>query len=193
MRFRTIAIGLGLAVIISVADAPRAPGVPEDAAGIATAASVRQAGSGQLAGKWRREDARGDRNYWLGEYPDMTLEIRVQEDVVAVRQALGRVRNGVALAGSGEEFHEYALTLDGVEHEIATPNASRRLGTARWDAGALRIDSTWTMDGADDPITVRIDETWTVLDGGATLQIHRFVEVQGRDRREATVVFTRVD
>ncbi len=146
-----------------------------------------------LAGKWQRDDARGDRSYWMREYPEMTLEIDVAADRIDVRQALGQTRDGVALPGSGNEFLEYTLILDGEEREVPSAAGSRR-ATARWENGAMTVDIAITMGGdGPDAMEVPMQQRWTVIDGGETLVLERTFSLPDRGPRTSTLFFGRID
>jgi len=153
------------------------------------AATPGKAPQDQLSGLWQRDDSRGVRSYWMGEYPEMTLEISVEGDTVHVRQALGTVRDGVTQQGSGETFLEYSLILDGRPHEVAAPGSARRVATASWLAGALQVSSTLTLSGG---LEVATTEVWRLIDGGSALQIERTAQIPDRDTRRATTVFARL-
>ncbi len=101
-----------------------------------------------LGGSWKRDDTLSDRIYWMGEYPEMTLEIAADEMNVRVRQSLGAVRDGVAQPGSGERFLEYLLVLDGEAREIPAAAGGRRTVTASWVGEAMRVTSRLRL-GAD--------------------------------------------
>lgn len=150
-----------------------------------------QAARVDLTGHWVRNDARSDAGYWMREYPGMTLDIAQEGNTLVVRQALGRVRDGVAEPGSGSEHHEYTLIADGQAREVAGPPPVRRTVTAAWIDDGLRAESVWHLDAADDGIDVPVTETWRIIDGGATLEIRRETRMPGRPVGDDVIVFDR--
>jgi len=144
-----------------------------------------------LSGHWVRNDDRSDAGYWMREYPGMMLDIAQQGDTLVVRQALGRVRDGVAQPGSGDEHHEYTLIADGRAREVQGPPPVRRTVTAEWTGDELRVASIWHVGAGDDATDAPVTETWRLIDGGAMLEIRRETRMPGRPVGHDTIVFDR--
>lgn len=187
-RRRLLHVGAA-AVVFTAAGIPALPADVRQPAHAGPRPSA-QASRAALAGHWVRNDERSDASYWMREYPGMTLEVGVDGDRVDVRQSLGSVRDGVAQPGSGSEFREYTLIVDGHPHELVGPGAARRTATAEWQGESLHVDSVWHLSQGDEAVEIAMTETWTVTDAGARLEIHREAELPS-GKSVSTNVFDR--
>lgn len=132
-----------------------------------------------LAGRWRHDQGRSDRHYVGPEYPGRWMRVDVSEDRVEVEQALGGVKNGFPIAGSGEEVAVWSLPTDGTVHDVTTGAMTRSMSAVWSGDGTLEMRYSISLEEDGEMLGV---ERWSTLDDGASLEIERSLTFQGREK-----------